>query len=45
MVQVLHGLRGFSTAEHGWQFRVEGQYPDVGPFEMMIIPSRELGGG
>lgn len=43
VVQVLHGLRRFSTAEHGWHFGVEGQCPDVVPFAVMIITS--WGGG
>lgn len=32
MVQVLHGLRRFSTAAHGWHLGVEGQCPDVVAF-------------
>lgn len=43
VVQVLHGLRRFSTAEHSWHFGVEGQCPDVVPFAVMIITS--WGGG
>lgn len=36
VVQVLHGLRRFSAAEHGWHLGVEGQCPDVVAFEVMI---------
>lgn len=45
MVQVLHGLRQFSTAERGWHFAVEGQCPGVVPFGVIIITSWEAGGG
>lgn len=37
VVQVLHGLRRFSTAERGWHLGVEGQCPDVVAFGVMII--------
>lgn len=39
VVEVLHGLRGFSTAEHGWHFGVKGQRPGVSPFGVMIVTS------
>lgn len=38
MIQVLHGLRRFGTAERGWHLRVEGQCPDVVAFAVMIKP-------
>lgn len=37
VVQVLHGLRRFSTAERGWHLGVEGQCPNVVAFGVMII--------
>ena len=41
VVQVLHGLRRFSTAEHGWHLGVEGHCPDVVAVGVMIITPRE----
>lgn len=41
VVQVLHGLRRFSTAEHGWHLGVEGQCPDVVAVGVMIITPGE----
>lgn len=37
VVQVLHGLRRFSTAERGWHLGVEGHCPDVVAFGVMIM--------
>ena len=37
VVQVLHGLRRFSTAEHGGHLGMEGQCPDVVAFGVMIV--------
>lgn len=37
VLQVLHGLRRFGTAERGWHLGVEGHCPDVVAFGVMIM--------